>query len=230
MTANAGLLLVNRIMPLIAGAIAKGAVRATGCEDLEELRAEGCALVAALLESAERRGKEVPPQSVAYYAVEGLKRGRRSGYSGTADVMSPGATLFGRVNLCSIDAPVTALTEDPNQEMTLHDTLACSGETSDMAAARHLDWEMVSHRLDQRRNAVVADVATGYGTGEIAERLDVSAPRVVQIKRDIGATVYELWGPTALTDVIREPAWQQHVRAGREKLACRAGRSRRQRG
>ena len=101
MTTQAGLMLVNKIMPLIAAAIAKGAVTPVGCEDAEELTAEGCALAATALESAERRGKSVPASSVAFYAVQRLKGGRRSGYAGKSDVMSAGAALSGRAQVRS---------------------------------------------------------------------------------------------------------------------------------
>ena len=76
MSPTAGMMLVRQILPLIAAAIAKGAVKATGCEDREELVAEGCALAAKALESLEIRGKDVPARSVAFYAIERLKGGR----------------------------------------------------------------------------------------------------------------------------------------------------------
>jgi len=57
MTTKAGLLLINSVLPLLAGAIAKGAVKPVGSEDREELTADCGALAAAMLDAAERAGK-----------------------------------------------------------------------------------------------------------------------------------------------------------------------------
>ena len=40
MSPTAGMILVSQIMPLIAGAVARGAVKPVGCEDVEELTAD----------------------------------------------------------------------------------------------------------------------------------------------------------------------------------------------
>jgi hypothetical protein len=71
--------LINSIMPIITGAIAKGAVKPVGTEDREEMSAEGCALAACMIDSAEREGKVLNAHSVAHYALQSLKSGRRSG-------------------------------------------------------------------------------------------------------------------------------------------------------
>ncbi len=82
MTATAGLLLMNAVLPLIEGAIAKGAVKAIGSEDREELTADGCAIAARILDSAERKGKDLSPNSIAHYTLQSLKSGRRAGSAG----------------------------------------------------------------------------------------------------------------------------------------------------
>lgn len=176
MSPTAGMMLVSQIVPLIAAAVAKGAVRGIGCEDVEELTAEGTALAAKALDSAERRGKAVPPQSVAWYAVENLKQGRRSGYAGQADVMSAAATVCGRVTLRSLDEPMAGDGDNLGTAMTLHDVLASAADDVDVAAARNLDWDLVIRDLDPRRHKVLKRTAAGYGTDEIASELQVSPP------------------------------------------------------
>ena len=96
-------MLIRQIVPLITAAIARGAVKPTGSEDQEELVAEGIALAARSLDSAEQRGKIIFPNSLAYYAVQALKSGRRSGSAGRTDAMSPAVQLDGAVGLASMD-------------------------------------------------------------------------------------------------------------------------------
>jgi hypothetical protein len=220
MSPSAAHMLVSRILPLIAGAVARGAVKAVGTEDGEELQAEGCALAATMLDAAEAKGKAVPPAtSVAYYTVQALKSGRRSGYAGRKDVMSPGAALDGVVQLRSMDEGISSDEDDPNHDLTLHDLLAAQGEPVDVSAARHLDWDMAV--LSDRERAVVRETAEGYGTGEQAERHNVSPPRIVQIHREVGLRLQEVWGGDPVRDTVREPAWRQGLRAVSERRACR---------
>lgn len=221
MSPTAGMMLVSRITPLIAAAIARGAVRGTGCEDVEELTAEGRALAAKALDSAERRGKAVPPQSVAFYALEGLKRGRRSGYAGTMDALSAAATVSGRVNVRSLDEPMGIDGNDQATELTLHDTLADTAEDVDRAAARRLDWDQVYNRLDARNRTLVTAMAAGYGTGEIAARIKVSPPRVCQLKESLGNYVVESWGTNGIAEVSAPSQWRAGLRAVAERRAAR---------
>lgn len=225
MSPTAGMMLMNQVMPLITAAIARGAVRGIGCEDTEELTAEGRALAAKALDSAERRGKSVPPQSVAYYALENLKQGRRSGYAGKADVMSAAATVCGRVNIRSLDEPMAVDGDDPEQDMTLHDVLAAEEEDVDVAAARHLDWDKVMTRLDARNKTMVKAMAAGYGTDAIAEKIHVSPPRVCQLKEALGRYVVDSWGTDGIADASTPSKWRAGLRAVEQKRAARYRRN-----
>ena len=52
---------------------------------------------------------------------------------------------------------------DPKQEITLHDVLAdFRGEDADTAAVRKLDWDTVLDWPNDRRQAVVTAMASGY--------------------------------------------------------------------
>jgi hypothetical protein len=225
MSPTAGMILVNTIMPLIAAAIARGAVRGAGCEDVEELTAEGRALAAKALDSAERRGKAVPPQSVAYYALEGLKRGRRSGYAGMADVLSAAATVCGRVSVRSMDESVAVDGDDPDTAMTLHDTLAEYGEDPDAAAGWNLDMAALAGSLDDRQRDVLLGTAQGNPLKEIAQRNGISPARGVQIKRQIAGQAVALFGDGVLADAGRESYWRQGLRAVAERRTARYERT-----
>lgn len=124
MTITAGLMLLREISPLIQAAIARGAVKTIGAEDPEELAAEGVAMAARCLDSAERKGKVVAPNSLAYYAIQSLKSGRRFGSAGRTDAMSAAVQMDGMVTMASMDA---GLGDDADgQEVTFHDLLAGS--------------------------------------------------------------------------------------------------------
>ena len=227
MTATAGMLLVNRILPLIAAAIAKGAVKATGCEDREELVAEGCALAAKALESLEVRGKDVPANSVAFYAIERLKGGRRSGYAGKADVLSAAATISGRVNVHSMDQSVGVAEDDPYSELTLHDVLADGREDGSTEAARRIDWDAALATMDARMQGIVLGTATEVGTGKLAGQYRISPARVCQVREAAGTKIAAAWGGEPVADVTREAGWRKHVRTYAERRACRYARARR---
>ena len=89
MSPKAGQLLLDGVRPIIRASLAKGAVKTMGCEDLQELEADGMAQAANMLESAELAGKEVSPNSVAFYVLQALRSGRRFGCASRTDAMSP---------------------------------------------------------------------------------------------------------------------------------------------
>jgi hypothetical protein len=223
MTTTAGLLLLNQIVPLIAGAIARGAVRPVATETAEDLEAEGCAMAAKMLDSAEARGKTPSPGNIAYFALQALKSGRRSGYAGRRDAMCPAAALDGAVSLRSMDAGLGFNDDDDDHEVTLHDVLVDDGDDVDVQAARRLDWGAID--LDARRHAVLRESAQGYGTSEIAEHLGVSAPRVVQLRHSCAREIEDAWGARGLRDATTPTMWRQGLRAARERRAGRAVRA-----
>lgn len=188
-------------------------------EDGEELQAEGCALAAALLDSAESRGKQVTASNIAYYAVQQLKSGRRSGYTGRVDALSAGAALDGAVQVVSLDAPIDGPEEDG--EGSLHDLLAGTGEDVDVAAARRVDWEPIVGSLDDRRRGILTATAKGHGTKELAAELGVSAARAHQVRESIGQYIVDAWGCSGIEDVARVSRWRAGLRAGAERRAGR---------
>lgn len=208
MTTIAGEMLVSRIVPIIRGAIAGGAVKPMDTEDVAELQQDCVASAAAMLDAAEAQGKPMKPSVIAYYALQRAKTGRRSMSAGRIDVMSPGAILDHNSAVVSMDAPLGD-DESGAEDMTLHDVLEGRGDGPDVRAAREIDWGMVMDTLPARQRKVVRCTAQGYGPRDIGEKLRVSAPRVVQLKREIADRIQEAWGDGVIAGVCRKPVWRR---------------------
>ena len=103
MSPYAGSLLLQ-IMPLIKATILR-TIKTVGCEDHEEVVQDATAMAADMLDSSERKNKALIPKSVAYYAVQAAKNGRRSTYGGRSDAFSYAAHKDGRAVLVSMDEP-----------------------------------------------------------------------------------------------------------------------------
>ncbi len=228
MSPSAGMLLVNEIRPRIQAAVGRGCVRPYGCEDVKELVADGVAIAARMLDSAEAAGKKVTPGNVAFFALQTLKSGRRSNRAGRQDAMCPAAALDGHVAITSMDEPRGVTDDDPDGETTLHDLLASSGEDGSTEAARRIDWNSAMQTMDDRTRAVLRGTAEGVGTGELAARYHVSAPRVCQVREAAGAKITAAWGGNPVADASREAGWAKHVRTYAQRRACRAERAARQ--
>src|SRR5210317_969155 len=140
MSPNAGLMLVQQIQPLIMAAIARGAVRLVGSEDPDELVQDTLANAAAMLDRAESARKPCTASTVAYYAIQAAKGGRRANYKGRRDAMCPAAALDGNVRTVSMDEPIAGGDEGGTGEFNLHDCLADRREGPDEEAARRVDW------------------------------------------------------------------------------------------
>ena len=225
MSPSAGMMLLRQIVPIIASAIARGAVRPVGCEDCEELQAEGQALAAMMVDRLEAKGRVVPPQSIAYYTLQAMKSGRRSGYSGRMDAMCPAASLDRAVQVRSMDEVLGCDPEYPTHDLTFHDMLASGGESADITAGRQLDWDEALDQMDDRMRGVVEGTAAGTGTGEMAARYEVSAPRICQVREEAGERIREAWGGNPVVDATQEARWNRHVRAYAQRHACRAERA-----
>jgi hypothetical protein len=217
-------MLLDSIRPIIRAALARGAVRTVGTEDLPELEADAMAQAAAILDSAESAGKEVAPNSVAFYVLQSLRSGRRSGYAGRTDVMSPAAMLDGRVTVVSMDESLGAADDDPDEELNLHACLAASGEDPAAQGSRELDWDSALAGLEHTDLDIIMVTAAGGQGKALGLRYGVTPARVSQRKRELGGRLRLALGASVLTDCVRESAWEGGMRAYREKRACRYGR------
>ena len=83
------------------------------------------------------------------------------------------------------------------------------GDDPATKAVRNLDWSEFAAGLEPTHQQVLRDTAAGYGTGEQAERLGVSPPRIVQHKRAVAERARAFWGPTLLADAAQRPLWRR---------------------
>ena len=51
--------------------------------------------------------------------------------------------------------------------------------------------------------------AVGYAVKELAAEVNVSPPRIVQLKREIAADARQHWGESVLQDAGAKPAWRR---------------------
>lgn len=211
-----GQILLEQVMPIIAGAVPKS-VKVVGCEDSEELIQDCLVIAAMMLESLERNGKQPIAKSVAYYSIQRIKSGRRSYSSGRTDVLSTAAQLDGVAVIHSLNEPVNPV-EDETEGMTIGDMLACDTEDPSVTAGRDIDWSEFNELLSDRERVVLRGLSEGHGTGELAQQCGVSAPRICQIKEEIAEEITERWGSDVLQSVSREPQWRSSLRA-KERVA-----------
>ena len=163
-----------------------------------------------MLQALEDAGKQVIAKSVAYYSIQRIKSGRRSYSSGRTDVHGPGCQLDQRCVIVSLEMPVD-MEDDDN--LTLGESLACRSDDPATVAGRDVDWTELEHVLDDRKRTLVQALHAGHGTGQIAKTLQVSAPRVVQMKREVADVILERWGDDVLDRVEDEPLWRSSLRA-----------------
>src|ERR1017187_10247083 len=98
MSPRAGWLLVNEILPRLRSAVPLVA-HCVGAEDPEELIGDATLHAARILHSAEARNKTVSASSVAFYAIEHARSGRRSCGNSASDVHGAATQLKGRRRL-----------------------------------------------------------------------------------------------------------------------------------
>ena len=122
--------------------------------------------------SAWKRGKawRVTPYTLTSFAHRHYRAGRRICASGRSDAMSESTRIAGKARMVSIEgAPGRLVYEDPGEVVRWK-----------------LDLATVIQSLPRRQRMVLALMALGWRTGEIARQIGVSPPRVVQIIDQIG--------------------------------------------
>lgn len=222
MTAYAGALLVREIMPIITATVPR-AVKPVGSETFDELVQDVTATAAKMVDSCESRGKKIIPNSIAYYAVQQSKNGRRSYSASRMDALCPSAQLDQTVALDYMDDDGTDL--DSGEGLSLHDVLASPDEDPAQRAAREIDWSELLEDFNERDVAVLQCTVNGDRLDALAVQFGVSSARLSQLKRELGKQVKLRWGPDALENAVRIPAWHGNVNAAREHQACQHERA-----
>src|ERR1035437_4403676 len=149
MSPRSGWLLVNEIVPRLRSTVPLVA-HAVGAEDPEELIGDATLHAARILHSAESRGKTVSASSVAYYAIEHTRSGRRSCGNSCTDVMSAATQLQSRSRLESLETVVAEAQDTGGEIYLLHDVLSSEAEDPATKAMRNLDWQSLIAQLSAR--------------------------------------------------------------------------------
>ena len=208
MSPEAGTMLLDNILPILRAAVPR-AVKPVGAEDHAEIVQDTLAMAASMVESAERNGKKLISNSIAFFAIMAAKSGRRSTYAGRTDAMSAAARLDGHSMTESLEAP---LSDDDDDSPSLGDMQADKHDDPATYSARALDWSELLVGLDARSAAVLVGTAQGMMNMDIAKALLVSPPRVVQLKRQIADKIRQAWGDNAMVDAGNKPAWRMAMR------------------
>ena len=217
MTPRTGRTLLEKIVPIIRGTVPK-AVRTTRCEDFDEVIQDCIHEAAKMLDSAEKAGKKVPPKSVAYYAIQRAKTGRRSWTSSATDALSP---LFkagsSEDRIVSLDSPMSD--NEMHEGLTMHDFIAEKRESPDIEALRRIEWEELGKTLNRREQLLVRNIAEGRQSNVFAKELGLSPPRITQLKKELGNRIRRFMGDSILEDITAESPWEKDIRCIREKEA-----------
>ena len=187
MTPRTGRTLLEKIVPIIQGTIPK-AVKTTRCEDFSEVIQDCICEAAKMLDSAEKAGKKVPARSVAFYAIQRAKTGRRSWTSSATDAMSPlvKAGMSGD-RIISLDAPVSD--SKVYECLSMHDFISERREDPSAEALRKIDWDDFNSTLNRREQLLVQNMAEGRQSNTLAKELGLSPPRITQMKVELGKRI-----------------------------------------
>ena len=216
--------MVNEILPRLRSAVPQIA-HCVGSEDPEELIGDATLHAARILHSAEVRNKTVSASSIAYYAIEHTRSGRRSCGNSCTDVMSAATQLQSRSRLESLETVVAEAQETGGEIYLLHDVLSSEAEDPGTKAARKMDWESFMASLSPRDQAIIQCMIEGTQGPAIARKLGVCSSTIHHRKKSLAAKILEFMGVDILIEVRKSPRWKDDLMTSRERLACKHERS-----
>ena len=224
MSPRAGWLLVNEIVPRLRSTVPLVA-HCVGAEDPEELIGDATLHAARILHSAEQRGKTVSASSVAFYAIEHTRSGRRSCGNSASDVHGAATQLKGRSRLESMEQVVASNEECGGEIWELHDVLSRDEEDPGTKAARKMDWSEFASALTERERAVINCIVEGRSLRDAAKSFRVCDSTMQGDKRNLAVKIQTFFGSDILIEVRRPPRWKDDLMTSREKLNCRRERN-----
>ena len=215
--------MVNEIVPRLRSTVPLVA-HCVGAEDPEELIGDATLHAARILHSAEQRGKTVSASSVAFYAIEHTRSGRRSCGNSASDVHGAATQLKGRSRLESMEQVVASNEECGGEIWELHDVLSRDEEDPGTKAARKMDWSEFASALTERERAVINCIVEGRSLRDAAKSFRVCDSTMQGDKRKLAIKIQEFMGFDILIEVRRSPRWKDSLDATREKMVCREER------
>jgi hypothetical protein len=219
MTSETGNIVLEKIVPIIQSTVPR-TVNPVGSDDHQELVQDAIVSACQMAESLERQNRPIIASSIAYYAIQRTKTGRRSQYGGRADVLCPAAIMDGNSAPVSLDACLGTDAED-DDNATLGDVIADRRDDPATIAARKLDWDAFMYQLSEGQRMVVRETAIGTQAKDLAEALHVSRPRITQLKREVGIRLRGFMGEDILAESLREIPWRRELRSQMESAAAR---------
>ena len=225
MSPRSGWLLVNEIVPRLRSAVPLVA-HCVGSEDPEELIGDATLHAARILHSADARNKTVSASSVAYYAIEHTRSGRRSCGNSCTDVMSAATQLQSRSRLESLETVVAEAQETGGEIHLMHDVLG-SEQQDDVAiaVARKMDWSDFMAGLSERERAVIECIIEGRSLRDAAKSFRVCDSTMQGDKRKLAVKILDFMGFDILIEVRKSPRWKDDLMTSRERLTCKHERS-----
>jgi hypothetical protein len=209
MSPKSGWLLVNEILPRLRSTVPLVA-HCVGAEDPEELIGDATLHAARILDSAESRGKTVSASSVAYYAIEHTRSGRRSCGNSASDVHGAATQLKGRTRLESMEQVVASNEECGGEIWELHDVLGSDQEDPGTKAARKMDWSEFASALTERERAAINCLVEGRSLRDAAKSFQVCDSTMQGDKRKLAVKIQTFFGSDILIEVYT--MGRQHLR------------------
>jgi len=212
-------LLVQEVVPRLRSQVRT--IAKIGHEDDEEI-IQDCILQAArMMDSAEKAGHPITAGNASYYAVKAARSGRRSGYTGASDVMSPRCQFQNKARHECLDNEIEM---EFGEVATLHDVMAPTGyqgqETDPSEeAARNLDWHAFLSRSPERYRTAVDVLLSGGTMREAGKRCGIGDSAALLLKRRIGADLLEFFGEETIRRLLHgvSPNWESDLRMSRER-------------
>jgi hypothetical protein len=172
--------------------IAKYAFRHMDPESREDAVAEALALAWQNHLHCSLAGKSPGAPSIAYYAVKNVRSGRRLAGTSSTDVHSDKTQMMGRAAVCHTGSEVRDIGDGPTTPLIDHRTWMRPFHRTRVETdyPDFLDQEEVTGQEE----TVFAMLAEGRMGKEIADELQVSQPRVSQIKRSLSRKLMQFFG------------------------------------
>ena len=178
-------------------------------------------MAARMMESAEQAGHPITGGNAAYYAIKAARSGRRSGYTGAGDVMSPRCLFEGKAQHLWLDDEVVC---EDGELGSVHDVIApfgCNDHEADPAeeAARNLDWQAFLARSPEKYRTAVDVLLSGGTMREAGKRCGIGDSAALMLKRRIGADLLEFFGEDTIRRLLNgvAPTWESDLRSSRDR-------------
>lgn len=219
---TAGLMLLNRVRPLLMQLLPRARVLKREHEDLPELIQDAVHTAGQMIENFEvaHAGEELPLSSIVFYTMQRMKSGRRSWSGSGRDVLNANK----EIPLRSVDEELGDLGE--GAPASLHDTLASPRQAPDEIAGRHLDWATILECLPIRERTLLEAMLQDLPQTELAKRMGVSSAAISQCKSRLQRHICRIWRTGTPMAVCSPPQWRGFVRAGFENGSAKLFRPR----